>query len=176
MHMLTHKLLALPHRPARSRRSERGQSLVEFSLFVVFLSVLLAGVVDLGRVYFTYLALKDAAGEGAYFGTAYPTCTDDTVRSNPAYQGCQDPNNIEYRVINSNPQGGMVNWSSATVTTTLPSTIEPGQLLTVSVSADYQLITPFVGAIVGEQSLPLGARSVAVIVRVPDCSQPTGCQ
>ena len=176
MHMLTHKLLALLHRPARSRRSEHGQSLVEFSLFVAFLGVLLAGVVDLGRVYFTYLALKDAAGEGAYFGAAYPACMNDAVQSNPAYQGCGNPNNITYRVINSNPQGGMVNWSTATVTATLPSMIEPGQLLTVSVSADYQLITPFVGAIVGGQSIKLGAKSVAVIVRVPDCSQPSGCQ
>ena len=174
--MLTHKFLTSPRRPARSRSCERGQSLVEFSLFVTFLGVLLAGLVDLGRVYFTYLALKDAAGEGAYFGAAYPTCTDNAVRSNPAYQGCGNPNNIAYRVINSNPQGGMVNWSTATVTTTLPSTIEPGKVLTVSVSADYQLITPFVGAIVGRQSIKLGARSVAVIVRVPDCSQPSGCQ
>src|SRR5436305_1473883 len=46
--------------PARrpGRRGERGQGLVEFSLMVVFLSILLMGVLDLGRAYYSYLAIK----------------------------------------------------------------------------------------------------------------------
>src|SRR2546425_13297602 len=104
--------VALSHlRPLR-HRSERGQGLVEFSLMVVFLSVLLMGVLDLGRAYFTYLALKDAAQEGAYFGSAFPQCV-------AAAGACDDPNNIPFRVRHSAPSGGLVDWAGpgAKVTT-----------------------------------------------------------
>jgi Flp pilus assembly protein TadG len=157
---------ALTNRPARQR--ERGQGLVEFSLVVVSLSVLLMGVMDLGRAYFTYLALKDAAQEGAYFGSAFPQCQVQGTAGN----GCDDPNNIPYRVKHSAPQGSLVNLNdlSALIVVDAP-VVAAGQVLTVTVSYQYQLLTPFLGAIVGGQTLTLTARSSAVIVRVPDCTQ-----
>src|SRR5438128_7469048 len=63
-----------PAASRRPRQAERGQGLVEFSLSLVFLTVLLLGVLDIGRAYFTYLGLKDAAEEGAYYGSAFPQC------------------------------------------------------------------------------------------------------
>jgi Flp pilus assembly protein TadG len=162
----------MPYPLSPRQRGERGQSLVEFALFSVFLATLLLGVADLARMYFTYLALKDAAGEGAYFGAAFPDCVDDQT----SLPGCTNPDNIKYRVINTSPAGGMVNWSAATVTTTLPAVIEPGEVLTVAVTADYQLLTPVIGAIVNNNRLTLSAQSVAVIIRVPNCSHSSGCQ
>ncbi len=147
-----------PATPSRQRRSGRqsGQSLVEFALMNVFLTMLLLGIVDIGRAYFTYLALKDAAAEGAYFGAAYPQCV---THANTA---CPAPNNIDYRVRNSSPRG-LVNWSTVDIGVDAPNLI-PGDSLTVTVTFDYQTITPFVGTIVGGQSIELGAQSVAVIV------------
>jgi Flp pilus assembly protein TadG len=173
-------------RPSVRRRGRvpsraRGQSLVEFSIAMVFLLVLLMGVLDLARAYFTYLALKDAAAEGAYFASAFPQCTDadgfDALNPSPA---CADPNNVPVRVVTSAPQGGLVDWSDATIATTLPvasrDDLQAGQVLTVSVSYTYQMITPFVSAIAEGQELTLSASSAAVIVRVPNCEDdPAGC-
>jgi Flp pilus assembly protein TadG len=176
-----------PKRPARLAltplsRQESGQSLIEFSIMMVFMVVLLMGVLDLARAYFTYLALKDAAAEGAYFGSAFPQCVDDNgiamdpdgIENDGA--ACAEPNNVLYRVEHSAVQGGLVDWSGATITTTLPTTLTAGTTLTVSVEYTYQLLTPFVGAIVNGQQLTLTAKSAATIIRVPNCTQPTGCQ
>lgn len=51
---------------------EKGQSMVELSLVLMFVLILLAGVVDLGRMMYEYLTMRDAAQEGASFGIAYP--------------------------------------------------------------------------------------------------------
>jgi len=156
-----------------STRQAAGQSLLEFSLMLIFLTVALMGVLDLGRAYFTYLAVKDAASEGAYYGSAYPQCTDDSVA--PFNPGCAGANNIDYRVRNSAPQGGLVDWTGATVFVTHPPALQAGASLTVTVHTQYKLITPIVSAIVSNSTLTLSARSSAVIIRVPDCTHST-CQ
>jgi len=53
-------------------KTEKGQSLVELALVLVFILVLLAGVVDLGRMMYEYLTMRDAAQEGAGYGAAFP--------------------------------------------------------------------------------------------------------
>ncbi len=69
------------HPSLPGRRSERGQSFVEFSIVVVFLVTLVAGVADLGRAFFSYLSLQDAAQEGATYASAYPTwCYRTNIR------------------------------------------------------------------------------------------------
>ena len=155
---LTSKPRGVPSVLGVKSKSQTGQSLVEFSLMLIILLVLLTGVMDLGRAYFTYLALKDAAAEGAYYGQGHPVWIDGSL----AGTSDDDPNNIIYRVKNSAPQGGLVNWDDATTTVTVPDPT-PGKTLTVTVSYPYQLITPFIGG----QMLTLSARSVAVIVSPP---------
>ncbi len=57
----------------RDLRRENGQGFVEFAVGITFLLVLLAGVLDLGRAYFSYIALQDAAQEGASYASIAPT-------------------------------------------------------------------------------------------------------
>ncbi len=54
---------------------QRGQSLVELAVILVILLLLVAGIVDLGRAFFAYIALRDAAQEGAVYGSICPTDT-----------------------------------------------------------------------------------------------------
>ena len=54
---------------------EKGQSLVEMALSLVILITILAGIVDGARALFTYMALRDAAQEGALFGQLAPSDT-----------------------------------------------------------------------------------------------------
>ena len=52
----------------QGKRSEKGQSLIELAFGIVVLLILLAGIVDIGRLLFFYISMRDAAQEGAVFG------------------------------------------------------------------------------------------------------------
>src|SRR5512135_1275180 len=79
------------------RKNGRGQSVIEFALVLPFLILLLAGVVDFANAFRIYIALTNAAREGAYYA-AMPDGTTATVcqRVQEALAGtisftCPDP-------------------------------------------------------------------------------------
>jgi Flp pilus assembly protein TadG len=59
--------------------SERGQSLVELAISLVILLWLLSGAVEFGIALFQYVQLRDAAQEGALFGSINPDKTDEII-------------------------------------------------------------------------------------------------
>jgi Flp pilus assembly protein TadG len=146
-----------PHQktPSLCRRSthatQRGQSLVEMALSLTMLLMLMAGVLDIGRAYYTYLSLRDAAAEGAAYGSIHPT----------------DTSGIIDRVVGESP-GGVVDWSSANVTTDILVKNCRGGGIKVKVDYSYTLLTPFIGGIAGSQTLPLSATVVNTILS-PAC-------
>jgi Flp pilus assembly protein TadG len=133
--------------------TEKGQSLTELALTMTFLFILLAGVVDIGRAFFTYIALRDAAQEGALFGSIYP--------DNCTY--------VENRVrINSNE---WVNFSGVQVQcTTVPATDAcAGEEIRVSVTyPNFPITMPFIGTLVGRQQIPISA-SIKDTILTPAC-------
>lgn len=132
-------------------RASRGQSLTEMALMLPIVMMLLAGVLDLGRAYYTFLALRDSAAEGAAYGSLDPTNLAE----------------IDARVRGESPGGGFIDWSGATVTINNGSACRGGAI-SVTVGIDYHLLTPFIGSIVGSQTLPLEARAVNTILS-PGC-------
>lgn len=60
------------HNLIPSARGERGQSLVEFAIILPVFLLLLLGTVDLGLGFKTYIALTNAAREGARWISIYP--------------------------------------------------------------------------------------------------------
>ena len=67
----------------QGKRSEKGQSLLELAVSIVVLLVLIAGIVDIGRLLFFYISLRDAAQEGAVFGQINPrSCAQISQRVN----------------------------------------------------------------------------------------------
>lgn len=71
-------------------RGEQGQSLMELAISLLLILLLLAGAVDLGRAFFTYSALRDAAQEGAAFASISPN--DETAIRQRAL-AASNPNN-----------------------------------------------------------------------------------
>jgi len=53
-------------------KSERGQSLVEFAISLTIILWLLAGAVEFGIALFQYIQMRDAAQEGALYGSINP--------------------------------------------------------------------------------------------------------
>ena len=63
-----------------SDHGERGQSLVEMVVVLPLLLLLLIGVVDFGRAFFTFIAITNASREGARMVSRFPLATDTSVR------------------------------------------------------------------------------------------------
>lgn len=54
-------------------KSERGQSLVELGISILILLYLLSGAAEFGVLFFQFVQLRDAAQEGALYGSTNPT-------------------------------------------------------------------------------------------------------
>lgn len=59
----------------RNGRHERGQGLVEFAFAAPFMILILLGTIDMGRVFFDFIDMRQAAVEGATYGSRKPTDT-----------------------------------------------------------------------------------------------------
>ena len=141
---------------------QRGQSLVELAISLTIILMLLSGAVDFGMAFFSYTAMRDAAQEGALYGSFNP----------------RDIQGIIYRVqkSSSNP----VNLSDSTRVTI---TVTPTNGITyecqgtgpngtngiqVTVHYEYPLVMPFLGAFIGSQTIPLTA-TVTDTILSPQC-------
>src|SRR5512145_1107638 len=68
-------------------RSAKGQSLVELAISLVVLLFLLAGIVEFGLAFFQFVQLRDAAQEGALYGSTKP---DDVAGILDRIEGSSD--------------------------------------------------------------------------------------
>jgi len=151
-----------PRRP--KRRSEAGQSLVEFSASLVVLLLVLGGVLDIGRAFFTFVAIENGAGEGAIFAAYHPAwVTEEDVPS-----GITDPQfqNITYRASHESP-AGIVDWAQAQVQVEYAAELpQVGQPVTVTISYSYTVMTPFLHLALENGVLPLRSNATQTILSV----------
>jgi Flp pilus assembly protein TadG len=136
-------------------RTEKGQSMVEFAVGMVVLIVLLAGIVDGGRALFTYMALRDAAQEGALFGSVNPT-------NNGAIQARVYGSS---NVVQSLVAGG----NTVNVQVNIIGSACSGHGIQVTVSFDnFTLTMPFLGTLIGSQTVGISASATDTILS-PAC-------
>ena len=133
-------------------QSEKGQSLVEMAMSLVILMLLVGGVVDMGRAFFTFMALRDSVQEGALYGSINPTLTQE----------------IKNHVLNSsNMVPDMI--ASDDITVTVVGTACTGNGIRVTaIYPDFPITMPFMGAILG-QTIPISATVVDTILS-PACN------
>lgn len=138
-----------PHSSVQIRQSERGQSLVEMSLMMVILLTILSAVLDLGRGFYSYIAIQNAAGEGALYAAINPRCPHAT--SVATGFTCTNPNNVDYRAKNESPAGGLIDtarlavavfYADGTSDYSAVNTLE-GHPIRVQVQYRFRLIGPF---------------------------------
>lgn len=132
-------------RPVCSLPKQRGQSLVELALTITVLVMLLAGIIDFGLAYFSYITLRDAAEEGAMYGSMCPSNT----------------NAIRTRVLDSFSAFGELLQANNTSINVRASGNKIGDVIEVTVAYRYPTIVPFLAG----TSIPLVAQSTHTILQ-----------
>ena len=135
------------------RPRERGAALVEFALCLPVLAVLAFGVVDFGRAYSLTQQARASAREAAFYAASHPGQLHTVAGT-----ACADPANASWRGANA---------GSGTFTFTfspdvqnpltdcngspdaLPAGLGAGQPLKVTATGHLTILTPLIGAIVG---------------------------
>ena len=135
--------------------------------------LLLAGAIDLGRLFYAYVAVDNASKEGALFGARSPLC-DDSFNPN-----CADPANVVWHVHNEAPN------IASQFSTTVACRDKAGVLVTpinncldgytyqVTVTYPFRLITPILSSIVN-QTITLRSESQSTVVS--DAFDPSGLE
>lgn len=138
---------------------QKGQSLVEFAISLTFMLILLAGAVYFGIGLFHYVAMRDAAQEGALYGSMNPT----------------DANGIQTRVADASGPGlirDLYDAGQLNVAVTFSGAACEGNGITVTLTHDYSLnwlpIGVFLEPFLGRDFIRLRA-SVTDTILTPPC-------
>ena len=146
-------------------RRERGQSLVETALVLPIFILLLVVLFDLGRAVFTLSTVGEAARQGTRVGAVnqIPSALDCDERrpvENPstAYWAPRECAAMAGRVVGVELADVTVSYSapvgsSLTCEDGPPPDLQVGCVVTVTVEAEWQPITPIVSGIVGTMTL-----------------------
>lgn len=147
------------------KTAEKGQSLVEFAFMLVVLLILLSGIVDGTRALYTFMAMRDAAQEGALYASYQPSQTSS----------------IQARAGNSSDiMRSLYSNSSVTVTVTptvsgklcAGSTSGSSHGITVAINyPSFPLVMPLIGVFIGGQTVPIST-SVTDTILAPKCTSP----
>jgi Flp pilus assembly protein TadG len=128
-----------------NRSDERGQSLVEVALAMPLLILIVMGILDLGRAYYAYVTLSDAAAEGAAYAAIHP---DDTTQ---IVERVADTSNV------------LVAIDPAMVNVDVPDAT-PGRPITVTVQYDHQILTPIMNSFVPGGKITMTSVVVQAII------------
>ncbi|HEY7130949.1 MAG TPA: TadE family protein, partial [Candidatus Limnocylindrales bacterium] len=135
--------------------------------------ILLAAAIDLGRLFYSYVAVENAAKEGAFFGSRNPLCDD-------VKPGCADPDNVVWHARNEAPNiGTQFTTTVACRDSATDALIQPinncldGSKYQVTVTYPFQLVTPILSTILGN-ALTLHSEAQATVVN--DAFDPSGLE
>ena len=151
---------------------EYGQSLVEFAVSAIVILLLLVGIADFGRAFFTYLTLRDAAQEGAVYASVCPihlNGIENRIRSastRPVDLSDETVVNFEcHYIYDSDPN--IAGLEEVICHSEYPSSSGfplPGHSVRIRVIyPNFPITMPLLGSIIG-QSIPLSAEVTDTIL------------
>jgi Flp pilus assembly protein TadG len=157
-------------------KSAKGQSLVELAVSLVVLLFLLAGIVEFGLAFFQFVQLRDAAQEGALYGSTKPSDVNgiiDRIKGSSSTpidlltkynDGTPTQVTVEIK-INGYPSG----------TTEYAARACEANAIEVKVSYTHNVFMPFVCPVIGICNLPLNARVTDTILSPYEATPGTPC-
>ena len=122
----------------REKKHEKGQSMVEFALTLPILIVILSGLIDVGRMYFAYIFLEEAAAEAALYVSLHPDC----VQADPTQPECDDPNNGLWRARYSGSTQAIILRDAINITSVTTLTPAFTQTIEIDATLPFTFITP----------------------------------
>jgi len=140
---------------------ENGQSLVEFAISLTVILYLLVGAIEFGIALFQYVQLRDAAQEGALYGSLNPS--DDAgiiahvraASSSPI--DLQNDTEVNFTITVNAPDGTIKTLGQC-----------EGDGVTVLVTYPHRVFMPFVSSFIGSDTIEIRA-SVTDTVLLPLC-------
>ena len=151
----------------RLESKERGQSMVELALTITILMVLLAGTIDLGRAFFVWLGMRDAAQEGASYASINPSSTDLVCPPSSTEQIClRIWSNLDQVVRDTDAVVNVyVNYFGPHCLSADPN--NPTKIVVLIEYTNFKLTMPFLGIFVGN-TIPIRA-TINDTVIAPRC-------
>jgi Flp pilus assembly protein TadG len=157
--------------PENPHQNEKGQSLVELAMSMMFLLILVAGVVDLGRAFFTYIALRDAAQEGAAYASVARNDKDSFDNDFCAGIEARAKATSNTQIVSLVDTDVTVLYNGKPCVDGLMDNTDAcyGRAVKVIVHyPNFRITTPLLGTIVGSQTVPITA-SIVDTVLTPPC-------
>jgi hypothetical protein len=147
----------------RLRKKEHGQSMVELAISLVLILVILAGIFDLGRAIIAYLVLQDAAEEGIVYGISFPTdCNQITSRIRGDVNTTLIKSQVMVAITIQNTSGNYTSCYSIPY-----AQVYAGRIMHIKITTNFPITMPFLGTILGRQTIPLAVTTNGVILRPP---------
>ena len=157
-------------------KTERGQSLVELAVSLVVLLFLLSGIVEFGLAFFQFVQLRDAAQEGALYGSTDPSSLagiETRVRSasnTPLNLDPATPNpvRVEIYVDNTLVRQNGINTAEGDNSAWLQANACEAGALRVRTEYDHNIFMPFMPRLLSRNTITLNAEVTDTILR-PVC-------
>jgi hypothetical protein len=155
-------------------KKERGQSLVELAISLVILLYLLSGAVEFGIIFFQYVQIRDAAQEGALYGSMHadnPAKIIERVRgaSDKPINLLTDPKVTIDVYIDDNPNDTSHGYHYSTDATNYNAYNCEGHGIKVVVEYKHKIFMPFLPRVVGSE-VPLHGIVTDTILNPFDCT------
>jgi Flp pilus assembly protein TadG len=132
----------------KAKERQKGQSLTEFAVGVTFILIMLASGMDLGRAYYSYITVRDAAQEGAAYASIAPS----------------DVHGVRARVRStSNTPVDLSSFADDQIDVQVFGAACAGGTVKVTVDFDFDLVAPFIAG----NTLHLQAESIDTILQPP---------
>lgn len=153
----------------RRQRTARGQSLVEFALVIPVFILLIFGLIDGGRLVYTYNTVANAARDAARVAIVNQSTsgaeTCDTTSATAWPNGCGAASAL---ALNVQPSDVTVVYKNADDSGDC-ATLTIGCLAEVTVTTSFTPFTPIAGNLIG--TITISSQSKMPVERV--CSNPT---
>jgi Flp pilus assembly protein TadG len=140
------------------KASESGQSLVELAFSLIVLLYLLLGAVEFGIALFQYISIRDAAQEGALYGSINPTNEAEMQARAIAAAADVTPLTTSNVVVSWNNPSKKCEGSTIVNGTYVTNTV------TVSIVFDHEIFLPLVGDMIGDDDITLRAQVTDTIL------------
>lgn len=146
----------------KHKKTERGQSLVELAISLVVLLFILSGIVEFGLAFFQFVQLRDAAQEGALYGSTKP---DDVAGIFDRVEGSSNtPIDLPTAITDGTVTVEIKVNGYLSGTTDYANRACEGNAIEVHVAYTHHVFMPFMCPVIGICDIPLNARVTDTIL------------